>query len=573
VNKKPIISISREFVLDDEALKIDYDFDDVDGDPDDSTILWYKDGELQDEFTGNKTIPASATTPGETWWVIINPHDGDEFGPQIISINVTIESRPVINDLGVEPQATGEGAYHLWVQATDERRTIYQVIFDVTIIELNYTRTWARFTTNGTINTYTWEDLDLLAILRELEDFNEADFADLISTTATVEVTIYTEITGHIITNSLTFNFTIEDNAPPRVTIAGFYYDLANPINITFYAILQDYGSGVDVVNLYYDFVNVEDEDENGNGASTFWRSKYLQVPSFPNNVLLIDNGTHYLATVPFKPNGTTDIFYKIQVADVSGNINDDAYPNGYDPLRVSELRYRPTITGFSLLDLLPIILVLIVVGGILSFVAIKKFSGTELVGLDVERVMENIILLDEEEIDNVLDLHTLGIVVSFFDQRHGPIPIIVEPEILKDNFNKLVELSDLSFSACRFMDNYEEELPSHFDYIYGSGLRTTSVSWGYALERPSARGGAENITLNILVHKIYSELILQFIGKFADQVHEIHVIMDKSPEKKEEITKRIVDLRKLVSSILLSYESMYGPVEDLDEEQEEQEG
>ncbi|MHA2330709.1 MAG: hypothetical protein ACXAEU_01675, partial [Candidatus Hodarchaeales archaeon] len=587
VNKKPIISItslefifeyvditpindSREFVLDDEALKIDYVFDDVDGDPDDSTILWYKDGELQYEFTGNKTIPASATTPGETWWVIIIPHDGDENGSQIISINITIESRPVIHDLGIEPQATGEGAYHLWVQAADERRTINQVKFDITIIELNYTGTWARFTTNGTPDTYAWDDFDLLSILRDLEGFAEADFADLISTTVTVQVTVYTEIIGHVITSSVSFNFTIEDNAPPRVTIAGFYYDQDNPTNITFYAELLDHGSGVDEVLLYYDFVYIEDENAtNGNGASNSWRSKYLQVPSFPNNVPLTYNGTHYTTTVPFNPNGTTDIFYRIQAADVSGNINDDAYPNGHDPQRVSELRYRPTITGLSLEQILPLIIILIIVAAIISFVAIKKFSSTELVGVDIEKVIENVQLISEEEIDIALDQHTLGLVVSFFDQRHGPIPIIVEPELLKDNFEKLTELSDLAFSACRFMENFEEELPAHFDYIYGTGLRTTSVSWGYALERPDARGGSENITLNLLVYKTYSELLLQFLGKFSEIVHEIHVIMNKSPEEKEEITKRIIELRRLVTSILLSYENMYGAIGEESEEEQ----
>jgi hypothetical protein len=121
-------------------------------------------------------------------------------------------------------------------------------------------------------------------------------------------------------------------------------------------------------------------------------------------------------------------------------------------------------------------------------------------------------------------------------------------------------------------MDNFEEELPSHFDYIYGAGLRTTSISWGYALERPDARGGSENITLNLLVYKTYSELLLQFLGKFSEQVHEIHVMMDKNPENKEEINIKINNLRRLVSSILLSYESMYGPAGESEEDEDNDE-
>ncbi|MHA2335570.1 MAG: hypothetical protein ACXAEU_26300, partial [Candidatus Hodarchaeales archaeon] len=215
VNKQPVVTSlefifehvditpvnnSREFVLDDEALTINYVFTDVDGDGDNSIIQWYRDGEIQDQYTNKTTIPTNATSPGESWWVIIIPHDGDEVGSQIISINITIESRPIIHELGVEPQATGEGAYHLWARTTDERRTIDQVKFDITVIELNYTGTWARFTTNGTTNIYAWDDFDLLTILREMEGFAEADFADLLNTTVIVQVTVYTEIAGHVIT-------------------------------------------------------------------------------------------------------------------------------------------------------------------------------------------------------------------------------------------------------------------------------------------------------------------------------------------------------------------------------------
>jgi hypothetical protein len=205
------VNASRDFVIDDEPLRVDYTFEDVDTDPDESIIHWYRNGELQDQYTNLTTVPAESTSPGETWLVIIIPHDGVEAGSQVISINLTVESRPIIFDHGAELQKTEKGAYHLWVQTTDERRTISQVIFDVTVIELNYRGTWARFTTNGTPDIYTWENFNLLTILRELEGFDEADFADLIDTMVTVQITVYTEIIGYVITSSVSFNFTIED--------------------------------------------------------------------------------------------------------------------------------------------------------------------------------------------------------------------------------------------------------------------------------------------------------------------------------------------------------------------------
>jgi hypothetical protein len=134
--------------------------------------------------------------------------------------------------------------------------------------------------------------------------------------------------------------------------------------------------------------------------------------------------------------------------------------------------------------------------------VYVKFIRKPELVGLDKDLVLEKIPEISDAEIMTTLDSHTIGIVVSFFDQRHGPIPIIVIPEMLKDNFTKLVELSDRSFSGTGFSDDFDAEIPSSYDFVVAHGLRTSIMSFGYALERPQARGGQENLTLNIIIHQ-----------------------------------------------------------------------
>ena len=118
---------------------------------------------------------------------------------------------------------------------------------------------------------------------------------------------------------------------------------------------------------------------------------------------------------------------------------------------------------------------------------------------------------IDEEEIIASIDRHTLGLVVSFFDQQHGPIPIIVIPEMLKDNYSKLVALSDRSFSGTGFSDDFADEVPSSYDFVLAEQLRISVMSFGFALEKPEARGGKENLTLNILVQKDIFNLIEQF--------------------------------------------------------------
>ena len=44
------------------------------------------------------------------------------------------------------------------------------------------------------------------------------------------------------------------------------------------------------------------------------------------------------------------------------------------------------------------------------------RFSGTELVGLDIEAVMAQVSKIKNEDVQRTMEAHTLGIVISFFD-------------------------------------------------------------------------------------------------------------------------------------------------------------
>jgi len=169
---------------------------------------------------------------------------------------------------------------------------------------------------------------------------------------------------------------------------------------------------------------------------------------------------------------------------------------------------------------------------------------------------------IPESLVVDMLDYHTVGIVVSFFDQRQGPIPIIVEPAILKDNYGKLVELSDLSFSTCRFIEGFDSEVYASFDLTLSPSVHINSISFGFALDRPEARGGAENITLNTLIQPNVFPLVNQFIDFLLESVHEIHVLMDKSPSSQEKILEKILKFRKTISYLVLSYQRIYGTTE-----------
>ncbi|WP_455140272.1 hypothetical protein, partial [Candidatus Hodarchaeum mangrovi] len=275
-----------------------------------------------------------------------------------------------------------------------------------------------------------------------------------------------------------------------------------------------------------------------------------------------------YSVTIPFDGNGTDwKIIYRIGTLDSAGNSN----PRAYDVLRDDPesidrniIKYLPPGLPEWILLVAGAMVVLIFIGAV---VYVKFIRKPEIVGLDKELVLNKISDVTETEVRNTMELHTIGIVVSFFDQRHGPIPIIVLPEILKDNFTKLVELSDRSFSSCGFADNFSVEIPSSYDFVLSQGIRISSLSYGYALERPNSRGGQENITLNILVHQDLFPLVESFKDEIKTEVHKIHLHMDKKEEEMDEINRMIKNLREFISYIILSYENIYQTTELIKEE------
>ncbi|MFW9996434.1 MAG: hypothetical protein ACFFD4_30605, partial [Candidatus Odinarchaeota archaeon] len=561
------------FLVEDVLLNLTYDFADVDEmDNDASIIFWYRNGIPFVRYTNRTTIPSNETAPGDVWNVTVIPYDGFDQGSKMLSIEIIIESRPEIFDYGIDIKTSEEGFYNFWINTSDKRNEIERVEYYITINAINHTFDPILISSyKGTPEIWILENFKVLEKLTDL-GYKKEYFIALMNTNLTVYITVVTSVNyagiDYSIKGYYTFTFVIEDKVPPRVIDADYTWDDDNnPTSITFYSIIEDYGAGVDNVTLHYDF---EEAYVTNGGKGTFVLKKYYQDSSFRYKVSMIYNGTHYVVTVPFHPNGTTNILYTLEVVDKLGNINTDAYPDGYDPQNVEKRQYEPpAVVPWE--SFILIIIALVVVAATVSYIGIKKFSSTELVGLDISKVMETIDMVTDEEIKIALSDHTLGIVVSVFDQWHGPIPIFVEPTILRDNFDKMVELSDRSFSASRFIEGFDEEKPSSFEFNLAPGVFTSSLTFGFSLERPEKRGGAENITLNILVNKTYDFLVSQFIEQFSDIVHEIHILMDKNPSEREKIATKVIKLRKMITSIILAYESLYGPVEALEYDEEEE--
>jgi hypothetical protein len=543
-----------EFYVEDENITISYSYFDIDNDSTQTRIQWFKITNSTileiNTFENSSIIPASAIIVGEQWYCTITAYDGYSIGQSYNSSIISIFSRPVCTSYTVDPDVTSEGNFMIEVSVFDESFEIHEVQLIITFNDSSTKLLPASNSGGG-----KWATIFILEDLKYLN----TNLSIIVKST-TIELS-----SGFEIFSFFSFDIPLEDKAPPRVLDAFFEADNAlDPNNLTFIAYIEEFGSGISEVVLFYYFNPVD--EESGNGALI---NSIVANQVFMSLIEYNSTGNYYIydINVEFTHNNTdTEIIYWISTADNAGNSAPLAFDIRDNPQRIREQRFIYTPPGLPEWVLLVAGLVIFVIF-IGAVVYVKFIRKPELVGLDKELVIKGISQISETEVNETLDEHTLGMVISFFDQRHGPIPIIVVPEILKDNFNKLVELSDRSFSGTGFSDNYEIEIPSSYDFVLDHGIRTSVLSFGYALEKPEARGGQENLTLNVLVHQDMFPLVQAFQKTVQQKVHEIHMKMAEDNTEKASIRRALFDLRKYVSYIILSYKNIYGTTELLEED------
>jgi sugar lactone lactonase YvrE len=96
----------------DDNLVVTYTYADSDGDVESGTeVRWFKNGVEAPAWFGLKTLPASATAKGESWYVTVKPRDGSDFGQPVTSAPVLILNTP--------PRATNVNLSPLSPKATD----------------------------------------------------------------------------------------------------------------------------------------------------------------------------------------------------------------------------------------------------------------------------------------------------------------------------------------------------------------------------------------------------------------------------------------------------------------------
>ncbi|MHA2244192.1 MAG: DUF2341 domain-containing protein, partial [Candidatus Hodarchaeales archaeon] len=379
-------TICPEFQVEDVNLNITYNFADMDDDMDFSLIRWYVNGSYQPQFEGRNYISANNTNAGDIWIIEILPFDGSEYGTNV-EMTLVIESRPSINDFDYESLVDVEGHYIFEVKVTDSRNPLknyYEVVYQIYV--------------NGSIllqETLGKEDkiTNLWELDFQLEEYSYIDCPIDIVVTATTVVK-YSNMFYDIQT-SRNFSLILKDEVPPR--ILNIYYEFDNenlPTNITFYVEIQEFGSEVFNVTLFYRYKSVNETD-GGNGAQEIKWNQVTMAYQYEN---VSRNSKVFFVTVDFSPDSETTVFYRIQTADDHGNVNSENTS--------SDFTYRLIIGDtFELSDLIPL---LVLVGALPAFlitamVLARKYRQTR--SLNQKRKKKEIL-------DRISDILSLRVII-----------------------------------------------------------------------------------------------------------------------------------------------------------------
>ncbi|MFX1508079.1 MAG: LamG-like jellyroll fold domain-containing protein, partial [Promethearchaeota archaeon] len=479
----------------------------------------------------------------------INQFDPESF--YIVGYPESDENPPRINDFGVN--ATGMECLIFFSDLTD----------DLTIVE-NVT-----IRINGSDYEMEQNKSDFW-----IYQYPIAKYGDHF----TYQIVNASDSFGNYLTNSSmekNFTYTV-DLSPPRVNNAYFVLnDEKNPINLTFFAEIEENDSGIEEILLSYYFEETNHSDNLGGIGSILFQEEETSWINTKMEFLEESGQYHiYVVTVPFPQKNRTSwkVIYRISTIDHSGNVHENAFSVDSEQAESNIITFFPAILTSNInmrtvfIDLTrPIAylsLIILVIGVLIaSIVYVKFLQKPALVGLDKNIVLKNIEEVNDNKLKASLNEHTLGIVLSTFDQTVGPVPSMAVPMSLDIDSNMLLKLSFRAFNNCELVNNFDEEKESVFNFTYpysGKMISLKSLSYSFSLYRPGSRNEAENITLSILIFPEFFRIISLFIDKYSDQLKKIHKLLDKHPNDETRILNELEELRTLISKIILAYLDIY---------------
>ena len=191
-----------------------------------------------------------------------------------------------------------------------------------------------------------------------------------------------------------------------------------------------------------------------------------------------------------------------------------------------------------------------VLIAAIISFIIYKVTRPKPF-----EELMKKI---TDEEVALNYSILSPGVVLSIFDQRKGPIPLVSEHSLNIGRYlgrmqigieNFLLKIADQAYSSLGFEEHTDER---RVGSIVLPVEKMIGFLQGIQIKNPQARGGFENLSLIVLADRDFGNLLLnyqEFLYPAIDNLDD--ALKGKKPLKEiEEIMK---DIRKQSVIIILA--------------------
>jgi hypothetical protein len=498
---------------------------------------------LNQSFSGKiDEIRISKNTRPEEWIKTEYLNQKDPSGFYLMGNQEVDITAPIIHNFGINSQ--GKGCIDFFARVEDDYTAVKNVTIKIGASFYQMQQNSTGFWVYNHTPIYYGEHLNYQIL-------NTSDyFGNFLSETSEEKEYIYL----------------IDQENPEIKTLYFLKNNERNPTNLTFYSEILEDGSGIDNVTLYYYFEEIR-SNETGKGASIIqsdnvsWSQVLMDYENESEGIYL------FKKTIPFLQNETTwRIIFQIDTIDKCGNTNYNAFSNNPENASQSIISFNsiPTLDNPMINDLgqhISLIIISFLIFLMFSSVYGKFIRKPTRLGKNPNFLLLKSKRVSEKEIKRVIDNHTIGIVISYFDQHKGPTPILSVPISLENESNSLMNLAVQSFSTCKFSRNYENLSHAIFSYSHENSHKTInlkSISYTFVIVRPEARGGVENLSLSVLAYENVARLINQFPELLDERVKRIQNLIDKDTDDQLIILNEMDEFRKMISRIVLSYKKVY---------------
>jgi hypothetical protein len=196
------------------------------------------------------------------------------------------------------------------------------------------------------------------------------------------------------------------------------------------------------------------------------------------------------------------------------------------------------------------------IIGGSIALVAIISFIIYKLTRpKPFEALMEKI---TDEEIATYYSIMSPGVILSIFDQRKGPIPLVEDHSLSIARYrnriaigieNFLLKISDQAYSSLGFEEHTDERRTGS---IRLPREQMIGMIHGVQLENKAARGGFENLSLIVLADNEYGNLLLSYQDFLYDDIDRL-ISKLKTKKPLSEVQESLSEVRRKSVIVMLA--------------------